>query len=66
MTTYTEGDLRDAFRSGWKRRDMTIGIIQPTDARQELYGEKRRAKATVRPARYHDSLFTAWKKAREK
>lgn len=61
--TYTEVDLREAFKAGWKQRDKTISIIQPTNARDEFYGERQRTKATVRPARYHDSLFRDWKKS---
>lgn len=57
---YTEKDLADAFREGWKQRDRTIGIIQATTARDEVYGVPRRAKASVRPAKYHASLFRAW------
>lgn len=60
--TYTEKDMADAFREGWKQRDRTIGIVQPTRARDEFYGTARRAKATARPSRYHASLFTAWLK----
>lgn len=58
--TYTKKDLADAFREGWKHRDRTIGVVQPTNARDEFYGTAKRAKATVRPSRYHASLFTSW------
>lgn len=63
--TYTEKDMRDAFRAGWARRDKTIGIIQPSNAREEFYGMPRRQKASIRPARYHASMFSAWIKDRQ-
>lgn len=59
---YTQKDMADAYREGWKRRDKTIGVIQATTVRDEFYGTPKRAKATVRPSRYHASLFTAWLK----
>lgn len=62
--TYTKKDMADAFREGWKKRDRTVGIVQPTNARDEFYGASKRAKAMVRPASYHASLFTAWLKGK--
>lgn len=59
---YSEADLRKAFKAGWDQRNRTVSIIQPTNARQEFYGEKARHKASVRRARYHHSLFAAWLK----
>lgn len=53
-------DLSKAFRAGWMAREAAISIIQPTNARDELYGVKRRAKAEVRPVKYHASRFTRW------
>lgn len=56
-------DMRRAFRAGWDAREARIGIIQPTDARDEFYGTPRRARASIRPVKYHASIFTNWRKA---
>lgn len=60
----TEKDLAEAFKAGWKSREKIISIIQPTNARQEFYGERARKSATVRPAKYHHSRFTTWMKTK--
>lgn len=57
---YTLKDLADAYREGWKQRDRTISVVQPTNARDEFYGAVKRTKAFVRPAKYHASLFTRY------
>lgn len=57
-----EKELAAAYKAGWQRRDRTISILQPTNSRDEVYGQPRRSKATVRPTRYHHSLFINWLK----
>lgn len=56
-------DLAAAFKAGWKAREAAISIIQPTNARDEFYGVKKRTKAEVRPVKYHASRFARWMKA---
>jgi hypothetical protein len=59
-------DMARAFRAGWKSRDASISIVQPTNARDEFYGTPKRTKATVRPMKYHASIFTRWLKEQNK
>lgn len=62
----TEKDLAAAYRAGWDARERCISISQPTNARDEFYGVKRRSLAEIRPVKYHHSRFMRWNRERQK
>lgn len=56
--TYTEGDLRAAYRSGFKHGQETVSTRHE---RQFISGFKTEKYKIIRPA-YHNSMFIRWYK----